>query len=160
MSKVVGKLDIKELYENLFTSQTIQKKQRLELDCALHTSLIEKRLSHSYQSKHHRSIFVTQYYYSSLVLELIWRYSNSWVSNIGDLVLVFIFWSRIIKCRWFSILVIIARNFLKIGNVWAIVVKYPTTVVYVGTHFFLQFLENSRSYSNAYNLIFSKNIHN
>ena len=53
-------------------------------------------------------------------------------------------------------LVIIARNFLKIGNGWAIVVKYPTTVVYGRTHFFLQFLENSRSYSNAYNLIFSK----
>ena len=51
---------------------------------------------------------------------------------------------------------IIASNFLKIGNGWAIVVKYATTVVYVGTHFFHQFLENSRSHSNAYNLIFSK----
>ena len=46
---------------------------------------------------------------------------------------------------------VIASNFLKIGNGWAIVVKYATTVVYVGTHFFPQFLENSRSHSNAYN---------
>ena len=70
----------------------------MELDWALHTSLIQKRLSHSYQSKHHRSFydfFVTQDYYSSLVLQLILHYSNSWVSNIGDLVLVLIFWSRI-----------------------------------------------------------------
>ena len=52
---------------------------------------------------------------------------------------------------------IIASNFLKIGNGWTIVVKYATTVVYVGTHFFQQFLENSRSHSNAYNLISSKN---
>ena len=52
---------------------------------------------------------------------------------------------------------IIASNFLKIGNGWAIVAKYATTVVYVGTHFFQQFLENSGSHSNAYNLISSKN---
>ena len=38
-----------------------------------------------------------------------------------------------------------------------LVAKYATTVVYVGTHFFPQFLENSRSHSNAYNLISSKN---
>ena len=38
--------------------------------------------------------------------------------------------------------------------------KYATTVVYVGTHFFPQFLENSRSHSNAYNnLTSSKNTH-
>ena len=52
----------------------------MELDWALHTSLIQKRLSHSYQSKHHRSFydfFVTQDYYSSLVLQLILHYSNS-----------------------------------------------------------------------------------
>ena len=48
---------------------------------------------------------------------------------------------------------IIASNFLEIGNGWAIVVKYARTVVYVGTHFFPQFLENSRSHCNAYNLI-------
>ena len=93
----------------------------------------------------------------ALVLQLIWYYSTSWVSNIGDLVLVLIFWFRIIKCGWFSILGIIASNFLKMGNGWAIVVNYTTILVYVGTHFFLQFLENSRSHSNVYNLISSKN---
>ena len=36
--------------------------------------------------------------------------------------------------------------------------KYAITVVYVRTQFFSQFLENSRSHSNAYNnLIYSKN---
>ena len=93
----------------------------------------------------------------ALVLQLIWYYSTSWVSNIGDLVLELIFWFRIINCRWFFMLGVIASNFLKIGNGWAIVVKYATTVVYVGTHFFPQFLENSRSHSNVYNIIFSKN---
>ena len=53
---------------------------------------------------------------------------------------------------------IIASNFLKIGNNWTIIEKYATTVVYVGTHFIPQFLENSRSHRNACNiLIFSKN---
>ena len=51
---------------------------------------------------------------------------------------------------------IIAGNFLEIGNGWALVVKYATTVVYVETHFFPQFLENFRSHSNVYNLISSK----
>ena len=51
---------------------------------------------------------------------------------------------------------IIASNFLKIANGWAIVVKYATTVVYVGTHFFSQFLEGCRSHSSRYNLISSK----
>ena len=47
-------------------------------------------------------------------------------------------------------LVIIASNFLKIGNGWAVVVKYAATVVYVGTPFFPQFLENIfQSYRNA-----------
>ena len=45
---------------------------------------------------------------------------------------------------------IIASNFLKIGNGWAVVVKYATTVVYVGTHFSLQFLDTiSQSHSDA-----------
>ena len=104
----------------------------MQLDRAIHTSLIQKRLSHSYQSKHHRSFydfFVTQDYYSSLVLQLIWYYSTSWVSNIGDLVLVLIFWFRIIKCGWFSMLGIIASNFVKNDNGWSIVVKYATTIV-------------------------------
>ena len=83
-----------------------------------------------------------------LVLQVIWYYSTSWVSNIGDLVLVMIFWLRI-KCKWLFVLGIIASNLLKIRNGWAIFVKYVTTVVYVGTHFFPQFLENSRSHSNA-----------
>ena len=95
----------------------------------------------------------------ALVLQLIWYNSTSWVSNIGDLVLVLIFWFRIIKCGWFFMLGIIASNFIKVGNGWAIVVKYATTVVYVGTHFFPQFLENSRSHSNAYNLVPRKNTH-
>ena len=51
---------------------------------------------------------------------------------------------------------IIASNFLKIGNGWAIIVQYATNVVYAGTHFFPHFLENSGSHSNAYDLISSK----
>ena len=51
---------------------------------------------------------------------------------------------------------IITSNFLKLGNGWAIVIKYATTIVYVGAHSFPQFLENSRSHNNAYNLISSK----
>ena len=39
-----------------------------------------------------------------------------------------------------------------IGNGWTIVVNYATT----GNPRFPQFLENSRSHSNAHNLIFSK----
>ena len=95
----------------------------------------------------------------ALVLQLIWHYSTSWVCNIGDLVLVSIFWFRIIKCGWFFMLRIITSDFLKTGNCWAIVVKYATTVVYLGIHIFPRFLENSRSHSNAYNLISSKNTH-
>ena len=37
------------------------------------------------------------------------------------------------------VLWVIASNFLKIRNDWAVVVKYATTVVYVGTHFFPNF---------------------
>ena len=52
---------------------------------------------------------------------------------------------------------IIASNFLKIGNGWAIVEKYAPTVVLVGAHSFAQFLENFRSHSNASStLIFSE----
>ena len=72
------------------------------------------------------------------------------------MVLVLIFWFRVTKCGWFFMLGIIASNSLKIGNGWAIVVKYAATVVYVGTHFFPQLMENSRCHSNAYNLISSK----
>ena len=45
----------------------------------------------------------------------------------------------------------IASNFLKMGNGCIIVEKYTTIVAYVTSHFFLQFLENYRSDSNAYN---------
>ena len=52
---------------------------------------------------------------------------------------------------------IIASNFLKTGNGWAIVEKDAPAVVFVGAHFFPQFLENFRSHSNACStLIFSK----
>ena len=47
-------------------------------------------------------------------------------------------------------LVIIASNFLKIENGWAVVVKYAATVEYVGTPFSPQFLEKvSQSHSNV-----------
>ena len=52
MSKVIGKLCIKEFSKNLVTSQTIQKRQRMLLNWAIHTSLKQKKC-HSYQSKHH-----------------------------------------------------------------------------------------------------------
>ena len=85
-----------------------------------------------------------------------WFGITALVELVGDLVSVLTFWFRTIKCGWFFMLGIIASNLLKIGNGWAIVVKYVTTVVYVGTHFFPPFLENSRSHSKAYNLISSK----
>ena len=88
------------------------------------------------------------------MLQLICYCNTSWVSNIGNLVLVLIFWFKIIKCGWFCMLGIIASNFLKIGNSWAIGEKYATIVIYVATHFLPQFLGNSRSHSNA--LISSK----
>ena len=122
------------------------------LNWAIHTSLIQKRSSNSYQSKHHvcfDGFLWLRITIVALVLQLIWYYSTGCVSNIGDLVLLLIFWLRIIKCGWFFMLRNIASNFLKIGNGWAIVVKYAKTVVYVGTHFFLPFLENSRHHSNA-----------
>ena len=88
-----------------------------------------------------------QFCYSCASVSWFGYYNASWVSNIGNLVLVLIFWFRLIKCGWFCMLGIIARNFLKIGNGWAIVEKHPETLAYVGTHFFPQFLENSRSHT-------------
>ena len=129
------------------------------LGWAIHTSIIQKRLSHSYQSKHNMCFYDFLWLritIVALVLQLIWYYSTSWVRNIGDLVLVLIFWFRIMKRGWFFMLGIITRNFLKLLNGWAIVVKYAATVACVGTYFFPQFLENSRSHSNAYDLISSK----
>ena len=103
----------------------------------------------SYQLRHHMCFYELKIIIVALVLQLIWYYSTGWVSKIGDLVLVLIFWFRIIKCGWFYMLGTIASNFLKIGNGWTIVKIYGTTVVFVVTHFFPQFLENCRSHSNA-----------
>ena len=124
----------------------------MQLDWAIYTSLIEKSVSRSYHSKHlvFLRFFMTQdYVIIVLVLQLIWYYSTSWVSNIGDLVWVLFFWFRIVKCWWFCMPGTIAYNFLKIWNGWTIVEKYATSVVYIGAHFFPQLLENSRSHSNA-----------
>ena len=93
------------------------------------------------------------------VLQLIWYYSTSCLSNMGNLVLELIFWFRFIKYGWFFMLGIIANNFLTMRNGWAIVVKYAATVVYVGTHNFPQFLENSRSHSNVCNNLISSKKH-
>ena len=46
--------------------------------------------------------------------------------------------------------------FLKIKNGWTVIKKYATTLVYVGTHFFPQFLENPRPHFNACNITLSK----
>ena len=54
---------------------------------------------------------------------------------------------------------IIASNFLKAGNGWAIVEKYAPTLVFVGTHFFSQFLENFISHSNACSTLISSKEH-
>ena len=59
----------------------------MQLDWAINTTLIQKRLSRKYQSNHYMwfyDFFVTQDYYDALVLPLIWYYSTSWVSNIGN----------------------------------------------------------------------------
>ena len=48
-----------------------------------------------------------------------------------------------------------------IGNGWTMIVKYATTIVYIGTDFSPQLLENSSSHSNSYNsLIFLEKITN
>ena len=78
-SKLVGKLRMKEFSEKLFTSQTIQSRKIMLLDWAIHTSLIQKRHSHSYQSKHHMcfyDFFVTQDYYSfvGVIVDLVSQY--------------------------------------------------------------------------------------
>ena len=127
------------------------------LDWAIHTSLMQKILSHSYQSKHHMcfcDFLWIRITIVALVLQLICYYNTSWVSGWFSISIDFLI--RNYRCGWFFILEIIVSNFLKIGNGWVIVVKYAKTVVYIGTHFFPQFLENSRSHSNVYNLISSK----
>ena len=71
------------------------------LDWAIHAkSLIQKRLSHSYQSKHHMcfcGLLWLRIAIVALVLQLIWCYSTNWVSNIGDLLLVLIFDSELVS---------------------------------------------------------------
>ena len=90
------------------------------LDWAIHASLIEKRLSLIVINQ--RAICVFKNFCGpgllASVLQLIWYYSTSWVSNIGDLVLELSFWFRIINCRLFFMLGIITSNFLKIGNLF------------------------------------------
>ena len=54
---------------------------------------------------------------------------------------------------------IIASNFLKIENGWAIVQKYAPTAVFVGAHFFSKFLENFKSHSNACSTLISSKKH-
>ena len=79
----------------------------MQLDSAIHISLIQKRLSDSYQPRQQCdfSIFLwVGITIMALVLQLIWYYNTSWVSNIGNLVLVMNFWFRIIKSEWFCIL--------------------------------------------------------
>ena len=101
-------------------------------------------------------------HYSDEVKNATWLgniYITRWLSNISDLVLVLSFGFRMIKCGRFFMLGFIASNFQKIGNGWTIIVKYATTAVYVGTHFFPQFLENSRSHSNAFKDLISSKKH-
>ena len=50
---------------------------------------------------------------------------------------------------------IIASNFLKIKNGWTVVQKYTTSIVYLGTHFFPQFLEKYIPHFNECNILIS-----
>ena len=71
----------------------------------IHTSLIQKRLSHSYQSKHYmcfHDFLWLRITIVALVLELSWYYNTSWVSDIRDLVLVLIFDSELLSVGDFS----------------------------------------------------------
>ena len=98
----------------------------MQLDWAIHTSLIQKRLSHSSQSKQHTCFYNFLWHRITIValmLQLIWYYRISWVNTIDDLVLVLTFSFKVIKCGWFCMLRIIASNFLKIGNGWTTVEK-------------------------------------
>ena len=54
---------------------------------------------------------------------------------------------------------IIASNFLKTGNGWAIVEKDAPAVVFVGAHFLPRLLENFRSDSNACSTLISSKKH-
>ena len=66
------------------------------LDWVIHTWLIQKILSHGYQSKHHMRFYnfsVTQDYYSCVSVKFDLVCSTSWVGNIGDLVLTLTFYS-------------------------------------------------------------------
>ena len=121
-----------------------------------------KRLSHSYKSKHHiwyYYSFVAQDYCNCVSATVDFVFSTSWVSNIGVLVLVLFSKFIIIKCGGFWMLQVIANNFLKIGNSWAIVKKYAPNAVFVGAHFFPQFLENVRFRSYACSTFISSKKH-
>ena len=75
-----------------------------------------KETSHSCQSKCHNFFLWLRITIAALVLQLIWYCSTTWVSNIGDSVLILIFWFRIIKCWRFLMLGTITNNFLKTQN--------------------------------------------
>ena len=119
-------------------------------------SSIKTYLLHKLFRRDKECYLIGQYVHHLYKTDLLIVINQSTICGITALVELVSFWFRIIRCGWFFMLGIIASNFLKIGNGWAIVVKYAATVLYLGTHFFPQSLENSRSHSNAYNLIFSK----
>ena len=134
----------------------------MQLDWAIHTSPIQKRLSivTNQSTIYDFTLFLwLRITIIALLFQLILYYSTCLVSNIGHLLLVLIFWFRILERGWFCMLVIIASNFWKIRNSWTIVEKYAPTVVSVGAHFFAQFLENCRSHSNACNALISSKKH-
>ena len=59
----------------------------MQFDWAMQTSLIQKRLSYlSIKALCFYGLFVVKIITVALVLELIWYYSTSCISNIGDLV--------------------------------------------------------------------------
>ena len=134
----------------------------MQLDWAIHTSLIQKNFPvvTNQSTICDLTIFLRlRITIIVLLLQLIWCYSTGWVSNNGDLILVLIFKFRILKCGWFWMLGIIASNFLSTGNGWAIVEKDAPAVVFVGAHFFPQFLENFRSHCNTCSTLISSKKH-
>ena len=53
MSKGVGELRNERVLWKLIYLMNSLEEIKNELDCEIHTLLIQKRISHSYQSKHH-----------------------------------------------------------------------------------------------------------
>ena len=79
----------------------------MQLDWAIHTSLIQKRLSHSSQSKQHTCFYDFLWLRITIValmLQLIWYYRISWVNTIDDLVLVLTFHSKLLSVGDFACL--------------------------------------------------------